>query len=167
MRGAGEGRRQREGQGPIDGGAELGQYLTAEGRDTDPEHPDNAEVPLLVHATDLVERAPGLAGRFDDSQLGGALAATTLYDQLKGFFTECANVLSAKGDRKGAERMAAASTHWMRHTHASHAIAGGMPIEIAQQNLGHSSLATTTVYVTTEKKKRLRAVEGFWEKRAG
>ncbi len=42
-------------------------------------------------------------------------------------------------------------THWMRHSHASHAIAGGMPIEIAQQNLGHASLATTTIYVTTEK----------------
>lgn len=42
-------------------------------------------------------------------------------------------------------------THWMRHSHASHAIAGGMPIEIAQQDLGHASLATTTIYVTTEK----------------
>ncbi|MEO7335949.1 MAG: hypothetical protein ABIV63_05135 [Caldimonas sp.] len=31
----------------------------------------------------------------------------------------------------------------MRHSHASHAIANGMPIEIAQQNIGHASLATT------------------------
>lgn len=50
----------------------------------------------------------------------------------------------------------------MRHTHASHSIAGGMPIEIAQQNLGHASLATTTVYVTTERKARMKAVQGFW-----
>lgn len=42
-------------------------------------------------------------------------------------------------------------THWMRHSHASHAIVGGMLIEIAQQSLGHASLATTTIYVTTEK----------------
>ena len=27
------------------------------------------------------------------------------------------------------------------HSHASHAIAAGMPIEIAQQTLGHASLA--------------------------
>ena len=57
---------------------------------------------------------------------------------------------------------AKASTHWMRHLHASHAIAGGMPIEIAQQNLGHASLETTTIYVTTEKRRRLKAVEAFW-----
>ena len=65
---------------------------------------------------------------------------------------------------KGAERFARASTHGMRHSHASHAIASGMPIEIAQQNLGHASLATTTVYVTTEKRWRMKAVEAFWRK---
>jgi site-specific recombinase XerD len=52
----------------------------------------------------------------------------------------------------------------MRHSHASHAIAAGMPIEIAQQNLGHASLATTTVYVTTESKRRMKAVESFWKR---
>ena len=55
-------------------------------------------------------------------------------------------------------------THWIRHSHASHAIAGGMLIEIAQQNLGHASLATTTIYVTTEKRRRMKAVEAFWRK---
>jgi hypothetical protein len=54
-----------------------------------------------------------------------------------------------------------------RDTHASHAIANGMPIEIAQQNLGHASLATTTVYVKTEEKRRMRAVKKFWQDRAG
>jgi len=52
----------------------------------------------------------------------------------------------------------------MRHSHASHAIAGGMPIEIAQQDLGHASLATTTIYVTTEKRRRMKAVEALWRK---
>jgi integrase len=56
----------------------------------------------------------------------------------------------------------------LRHTHASHAIAGGMPIEVAQQNLGHASLATTTtVFVKTEEKRRMKAVKKFWEARAG
>lgn len=52
----------------------------------------------------------------------------------------------------------------MRHSHASHAIAGGMPIEIAQQNLGHASLATTTVCVTTKKRRRMKAGEAFWKR---
>ena len=34
----------------------------------------------------------------------------------------------------------------------------GMPIKIAQQNLGYASLATTTVYVTTEQRRRMQAV---------
>ena len=77
------------------------------------------------------------------------------------FFADCAGVLRWQGETKGAERFAKASTHRMRQSHASHAIAGGIPIEIAQQNLGHASLATATVYVTTEKRRRMKAVKAF------
>jgi len=66
------------------------------------------------------------------------------------------------GRTKGAERFHRASTHWTRRSHASHAIVGRMPIEIAQQNLSHASLATTTLYGTTEKRRRMRAVEMSW-----
>ena len=70
---------------------------------------------------------------------------------------------------KGVERLVKASTHWMRHSHASqasqasHAIAGGMPNEIAQQHLGHALLATTTVCVITEKRRRMKAADAFWK----
>jgi integrase len=52
-----------------------------------------------------------------------------------------------------------------RHTHAGHALAAKvpMPLDVLQQNLGHASLGTTTVYVTTEKKRRMRAVDAFWK----
>ncbi|NUZ08884.1 site-specific integrase [Schlegelella sp. ID0723] len=83
---------------------------------------------------------------------------------MKRFFGDCARVLQTQGHAKAAERFARASTHWLRHSHASHAIASGMPIEVAQQNLGHASLATTAIYVTTEAKRRMRAVESFWGK---
>jgi len=36
-------------------------------------------------------------------------------------------------------------------------------VEIAQQILGHASLATTTVYVTTENKRRMKAISTFWQ----
>ena len=39
------------------------------------------------------------------------------------------------------------SMHWCRHAHASHAMDHGAPIHLVQQTLGHSSLATTAVYV--------------------
>ena len=117
----------------------------------------------MVVASDAAQRAPGLSsGQVTDPRQG--IAATTFYDQIKRFFDDCAGVLRGQGDAKGSERFTKASTHWMRHSHASHAIASGMPIEIAQQNLGHASLATTTIYVTTEKRRRMKAVEAFWRK---
>src|SRR5205085_67788 len=101
-----------------------------------------------------------LIGKVDDGGPGGevyapgeGIAAGTLYEQLKRFFKEAAKGL-AKSDKKSATRLASASTHWLRHSHGSHAVAAGTPIEIVQNNLGHASLSTTTIYVTSEKKRR-------------
>ncbi len=84
------------------------------------------------------------------------IAATTFDDPIEAFFADGAQVLRGQGDSRGAECFDKASKLRMRHSRASHAIASGMPIEIAQQNLGHASLATTTVHVTTEMRWRMR-----------
>ncbi len=42
---------------------------------------------------------------------------------------------------------AAVSPHWLRHAHASHALDRGAPIHLVQATLGHSSVATTSVYL--------------------
>ena len=167
LRVIGKGQKEREVPVPIDVVSQLAKYLVSRGLDPDPEDIGNQGAHLLGKASDAAERAPGLkrqlqAGERLDPREG--LAATTFYDQTKAFFTHCAGVLRGQGDAKGAERLGKASTHWMRNSHASHAIAAGMPIEIAQQNLGHASLATTTVYVTTEQKRRMKAVESFWKR---
>ena len=163
LRVIGKGQKEREVPLPGDVVGQLARYLESRGLDPDPEDIGNQGAFLLGKASDVAIRAPGLsAGQLLDPRQG--IAATTFYDQVKAFFTDCARVLRGQGDAKGAERFARASTHWMRHSHASHAIAGGMPIEIAQQNLGHASLATTTIYVTTEKRRRMKAVEAFWRK---
>ena len=173
LRVIGKGQKEREVPVPIEVIGQLTRYLVSRGLDPDPEDIGNQGASLLGKASDAAERAPGLNGK---RKLSGRLemsvqrdpregiAATTFYDQTKAFFADCAAVLREQGDAKGAERLARASTHWMRHSHASHAIAAGMPIEIAQQNLGHASLATTTVYVTTEHKRRMKAVEKFWKR---
>jgi len=41
----------------------------------------------------------------------------------------------------------AVSTHWLRHSHASHALDRGCPISMVQRDLGHSSVATTGKYL--------------------
>ncbi|MBC7939030.1 MAG: tyrosine-type recombinase/integrase [Chitinophagaceae bacterium] len=163
LRVIGKGQKEREVPLPAEVVAGLARYLVSRGLAADPEEFGNQGAHLLGKASDAAERAPGLsAGQTIDPRHG--IAATTFYDQIKRFFEDCAGVLRGQGDTKGAERFDKASTHWMRHSHASHAIASGMPIEIAQQNLGHASLATTTVYVTTEKRRRMKAVEAFWAK---
>jgi len=163
LRVVGKGQKEREVPLPVDVVGELARYLESRGLELDPEGISNQGAYLLGKAVDAAQRAPGLSnGQVIDPRQG--IAATTCYDQVKAFFAHCASVLRDQGDAKGAERFARASTHWMRHSHASHAIASGMPIEIAQQNLGHASLATTTVYVTTEKRRRMKAVEAFWRR---
>jgi hypothetical protein len=41
----------------------------------------------------------------------------------------------------------AISPHWLRHSHASHALDHGAPIHLVQATLGHSSVATTSAYL--------------------
>lgn len=38
------------------------------------------------------------------------------------------------------------SPHWLRHSHASHALDRGCPVHLLQSTLGHASLATTSRY---------------------
>lgn len=52
--------------------------------------------------------------------------------------------------RRAAKRAGLAigvSPHWLRHSHASHALDHGAPPQVVQRNLGHASLATTTRYL--------------------
>ncbi|MBK4735212.1 phage integrase family protein [Noviherbaspirillum pedocola] len=88
------------------------------------------------------------------------LSAVRLYRVLKSFFEEVANSLLA-GDLDMATKLRKASTHWLRHTFATHGIHNGIALETIRDLLGHSSLSTTSVYVTTEKDKRSREVEKF------
>ncbi len=46
--------------------------------------------------------------------------------------------------RAGLEQ--AASPHWLRHAHVSHALDRGAPAHLVQQTVGHASLATTSRY---------------------
>lgn len=137
--------------------AALGRYLEARGFAADPAA--SRGVALMGHATDQVERAKW--AKRDTASADAGLAASTLYRQIKRFFQACAAEL-APVDSRGAERLAAASTHWMRHTHISHALASGAPLETIKQNAGHASLDTTTRYVTIEDARRMAAMKRFF-----
>jgi integrase len=53
-------------------------------------------------------------------------------------------IVKAAAKRAGAN--SAASVHWLRHAHASHAIDNGAPITLVSATLGHADLKTTSVY---------------------
>jgi integrase/recombinase XerD len=54
-------------------------------------------------------------------------------------------IIRAAARRAGID--AGVSPHWFRHSHASHALERGAAIHLVQQTLGHSSVATTSVYL--------------------
>ncbi|MCG9084282.1 tyrosine-type recombinase/integrase [Laribacter hongkongensis] len=49
-----------------------------------------------------------------------------------------------------ASQLAKASTHWLRHTAASHQLNAGVPLLMVSQNLGHAAIETTRKYLHTE-----------------
>jgi site-specific recombinase XerD len=86
------------------------------------------------------------------------LSAARIYEVLVAGFERCA-LWVYREDPKAAERIREASTHWLRHTYGSHAAARGVPQDVLQANLGHESLATTSIYVRAEKARRHKAVQ--------
>ncbi|MWS79585.1 tyrosine-type recombinase/integrase, partial [Escherichia coli] len=70
-------------------------------------------------------------------------------------------------DPARAERLLGASAHWLRHSHASHALEAGVALTAVQANLGHTSLVTTSVYATTEQSLRMQQMQEFWQQSSG
>ena len=137
------------------------------------------EVPLPDPAVEALHAWLALRGLAPDplandpeapliSKLGveAPLSAARIYEILSAGFERCAASVWAR-DRRSAEQIRAASTHWLRHTYASHAAARGVPQDVLQTNLGHESLATTSIYVRAEKGRRHRAVQQAFGAGAG
>lgn len=91
------------------------------------------------------------------------LSASQIYRSLKAFFKWAAAHAESPGD---AAHLTEASTHWLRHTHATLSIESGADIVRVQENLGHSSVAVTGVYIHGNRQARKATIERL-EKFAG
>ena len=83
------------------------------------------------------------------------ITSTRLWNVTKRFFVTTADVIEAESP-KTAEKLRRASPHWMRHTHATHALARGAELTTVRDNLRHASVSTTSVYLHTDQAKRAR-----------
>jgi len=73
----------------------------------------------------------------------------------KRFSVAAAEAIEAESP-KTAEKLPRAIPHWMRHTHATHALERGVDLTTVRDNLRHASLSTTSTYLHTDEAKRAR-----------
>lgn len=76
---------------------------------------------------------------------------------IKRFFEAAAAVLE-DGSPTTAEKLRRATPHWMRHTHATHALDSGAELTTVRDNLRHSSISTTSMYPHTDDVKRAKQI---------
>lgn len=89
----------------------------------------------------------------EDSATG--ITATRLWAIMKRFFQQVADLIQEQNPA-AADKLRRASPHWMRHTHATHALAHGAELTTVRDNLRHASLSTTSIYLHGEDVKRAR-----------
>ncbi|KND61978.1 Integrase [Candidatus Burkholderia verschuerenii] len=95
-----------------------------------------------------------LVGNLDqDSE--NAITGVRLWAILKRFFKQMVDALEAEHPPL-AEKLRTATSHWMRHSHASLALSKGAELTTVRDNLRHASVATTSIYLHSNDVKRAR-----------
>jgi integrase len=93
-----------------------------------------------------------------------------LHSLLKQFFNEAVEARKAESDgdseqdRREIESLGRMTAHWLRHTHATHALGRGAELIQIKDNLGHASLSTTSLYLHSDKDSRHAAMQGLVQK---
>jgi integrase len=102
-------------------------------------------VPVAPEEIPLVMSVTGRTDRF--------LTSTAIYLIVKEVFRRAADRLDATDPGK-AVTLRHASTHWLRHTAATHQADAGNDIRFIQKNLRHASIETTAIYLHAEDDQR-------------
>ena len=102
----------------------LQDYLAARGLGSVQTAPPDA--PLLASAVDPMAR----------------VGYQALYEHVKGWLRRA--ILASNLPANEQTRLLGASTHWLRHTFGTRAIAREVPLDVIQAQMGHASIQTTT-----------------------
>jgi hypothetical protein len=82
----------------------------------------------------------------------GSLDPTALHQALKRFLQAAADAAEELGAEVDTQRLRRASAHWLRHFFANSMAADDVSPAAMKTAMGHSSLATTSVYLRPERK---------------
>jgi site-specific recombinase XerD len=154
-------------------GATLGNVEREEGGDSwlhvvgKGDKPARVALPLM--ATAALERYLAQRGlavshlRWDPSvhlvpsldEDAGGVTTSRMWAVMKRFFGLAATELLEVSPAL-AEKLGRATPHWMRHTHATYALAAGAELTTVRDNLRHASISTTSVYLNADDVKRAR-----------
>lgn len=104
----------------------------------------------------------GNLGRMGD----GGISDNRLRDLFGRFFKQAAGLLAIENPGL-VEKLQRASPHWMRHTHATHALNGGAELTTVRDNLRHASIATTSIYLHGDDITRARQLNAAFFKKRG
>lgn len=140
--------------------AELMTYLRSRGLPADLKDCDPA-LPLIDRLRQDEYEVPA------NGQAKTTLAPSSIYRSLKLFFKRCAAALAEEGNTVAAERLRAASTHWLRHTHGTLGVRAGIRQSTIRDSLGHASIATTGIYLNEDLLERKREMEKLFGTNAG
>jgi site-specific recombinase XerD len=91
------------------------------------------------------------------------VTASRLWRVMKTFFRRAADALEPVNPATAA-RARRASPHWMRHTHASHALAQGVDVALVRDNLRHSNIAVTSTYLHADATRRAQSISGAFKR---
>jgi integrase/recombinase XerC len=111
-------------------------------------------LPPTPSALDTTPVIVSIAGRTED-----CLTPTAVYLIVKETFCLAADALTAS-DPVTAAVLRRVSTHWLRHTAASHQADSGTDLRHIQKNLRHASIETTAIYLHTADDARHRDTTG-------
>jgi site-specific recombinase XerD len=100
--------------------------------------------------------ATPILASLDENRRGG-ISASRLWRIVHRFFMLAADVIEADAPA-AAEKLRSASPHWMRHTHATHALARGTELTTVRDNLRHASISTTSIYLHADDLKRAKQI---------
>lgn len=120
-------------------------YLAARGLSTDPTR-WVAATPLIAI---LVEDCAGLTG-------------SRLWTLMKRLFAQLAQQLEPVNPAV-AEKLKRASSHWMRHTHATHALGRGVTLTTVRENLRHASVSTSSTYLHSDEQRRAHEIAAAFD----